>query len=584
MSIQSVDSQEPVRIGPILLRASKANARNSTMSLPMMIGTIVDSRQVLTMNNTVVDPEASRRGGIIHLPIEVPMWHGNGKTSSLWVPRFWHTYQGPKIQLHPIAGIANSVARACEEFKQSKRTEVSLRRLVNAYWTTLMQFACGKQGLLSTSVLGCRVMDSGRAVLIPNGFQDPFSVGLPQEMMSRIRVEEGDVVIVGRDPTIWHGSIEILRAFAVTTDCIELHPLVFKQFNADSDGDEVYVMRIPTTPGAREAAIDRIGTFTKEHAVWPPYLREGGQGKEVNWATVEEESLVRCRMTGFSISPKDVLDESEHIRSLCARTGKDVSAECKKIANGISPEEVERYIQDQNDANLKMKLGLGPVGQLCTRIVAICGMNENLIGSASYISEHLSQEVLDQKHTVTTNRVVYDAQQIIDLFHRRGIFVSATLEEAIEVLESIGLKKKRCVPFMAYLWYGYPTMCAMFDLCKDPKQYEASMKIIQMIFSSSSFARIAARLVKMWNTTEETFKASVQSYSFPIDKIFIAHYPAAGATEAAAETRTKVRKHLCKRIFVEGHEDSRGPSRIAMRTSLRRRDPTLRTNNEVQSV
>lgn len=64
---------------------------------------------------------------------------------------------------------------------------------------------------------------------------------------------EGKVVLLGRQPTLHKFSLRAYRVKITYTRAVEIHPLVCKGYNADFDGDQMYVVGLLTNEACEEA-------------------------------------------------------------------------------------------------------------------------------------------------------------------------------------------------------------------------------------------------------------------------------------------------------------------------------------------
>lgn len=141
----------------------------------------------------------------------------------------------------------------------------------------------GKHGLIRDKMLGKRIDFSGRSVITIDPFMSIKDIGIPKDMlpklyrssimrspkgkqdptryipqdnkdtseacMSTIRSEQllsKVKIITGRQPTLHKPSMRAFNPVPVDSRSIQLNPLSVIGFNADFDGDQMYV-RIPTT-------------------------------------------------------------------------------------------------------------------------------------------------------------------------------------------------------------------------------------------------------------------------------------------------------------------------------------------------
>ena len=148
----------------------------------------------------------------------------------------------------------------------------------------------GKQGRFRQNLLGKRVDDSGRSVIVVGPELKMYQCGLPKEMAlelfkpfvmkdlvqkgiasnikaARKKVErastevwdsletviKGHPVLLNRAPTLHRLGIQAFEPVLVEGHAIKLHPLVCTPFNADFDGDQMAVHLPLSTEAQREA-------------------------------------------------------------------------------------------------------------------------------------------------------------------------------------------------------------------------------------------------------------------------------------------------------------------------------------------
>lgn len=442
---------------PIRMIADGPQGKIITDATAIFVGAVIDERQVVDIKDTVLDPEICKNGGWIDLPIECFDFSG-ALVKRLYYPAFDHQRQGRMINLNRMAMFANRLLRCIESFREGLATPKALAEMVLVYQLGAIRGLGGKNGVVNNNVVASRISHSGRAVVLINGDRAPEIVGIPKFIMRKMGLEDGDLVFVGREPTIWHGSIEVLRARGTNRVAIELHPLVFKQLGADCDGDTVYVYAIPKNAECQEEAAKQILGFTKGFAKWPAFMRMNHPDETVNWDTATEDSQERTKITGFSVTPREILKQGDRLKKLCSVMGKDVADECLKIAKGIDETELRKYVLDQNEALLHMKLWIGPIGSISNRLRVFAGTNAKLLASASYMSERLQQMLLDTKHHIGKKKG-YGPTDVIEILNRNGRYNAIGgqyLEDVVDELEKMGMNRKQVWPIMAHLWLVYP--------------------------------------------------------------------------------------------------------------------------------
>jgi len=399
------------------------------------------------LEGTPLDPKIEEFGAVIRLPATCLDWQ-NREVTETWLPPLAAIREGEVVVLNPIQGSAQSLLVAIENFK-SKDIEVpQLTRALISYQHTAINQLFGRRGMIAKHVMSSRMKRSGRAVLLPRAGGDPLYCELPAWMMTALKLKEGDYVVVGRDPTIWEGGIEILKAISCESNVIRLHPLVFAQLGADCDGDQVWVLAVPRS--LREEAKNQLGSFMKRTAKWPKPYNE--QGSDVDWGRVEFDMTYRAAPSGFSVGPEDILNDSEAFDRVERITGKELKDECRSTALGLSKDEWKRITLEVNDAQLRMKVGMGPVGAAAMAVRILAGDNPRVRRSASLISERIEQKLLDSKRAKEAGDR-FSHTTALDIVQMRNDWVDVDEDEAVNGLAAcLGLKPSDVRPIIKEIW------------------------------------------------------------------------------------------------------------------------------------
>ena len=114
-----------------------------------------------------------------------------------------------------------------------------------------------KTGLLRRGLRGRHNNSVARSVIAPDTSLKLEQVGLPGVTMDELGLEEGEVVVVNRQPTLRPSNVIALSAYRHDGDHVALHPLMAKQLAGDFDGDEVTV-HCPVSKGAANEAWKRL--------------------------------------------------------------------------------------------------------------------------------------------------------------------------------------------------------------------------------------------------------------------------------------------------------------------------------------
>lgn len=114
-----------------------------------------------------------------------------------------------------------------------------------------------KMGIIRRGLRGRHNNAVARAVIVPDTGLGLEEVGLPERMMTELGLEDGDVVVVNRQPTLRPHNIVAARARQHPGDHVALHPLMSKQLAGDFDGDEI-TLHCPTSHAAAHDAWERL--------------------------------------------------------------------------------------------------------------------------------------------------------------------------------------------------------------------------------------------------------------------------------------------------------------------------------------
>lgn len=557
---------------PIRLLQTSAQGFMLTDAAAVFAGTQLDERSIIDSTETVLDPNICRNGGWIDLPMPCPDY-ATRMIKRLWYPAFENQKQGRVITLNRMAIAGNRLLRIIQSFNEGLIPDDYVKRGVVSYQRQAILQLGGKSGIVNSNIIAGRVGFSGRGVLVVNATHSPEIVSLPVDMMDALRLENGDLVILGRQPTIWGGSIEVVRARPSRSYCIEVHPLLFKQLGADCDGDTVYVYAVPKNPDCQAEAAEQILGFTKTFAKWPSYLRLNDPSEYVDWDSVEEDSKARCTITGFSISPEDVVNQSESLKRLCKTTGKDVSGECLEIVKGIEVSRYKTYVEDQNTALVTMKLGMGPIGSAANKLRLVAGVDRCLLESASYLSERLQQILLDTKHTVG-RRETYSIDDILAMLNKAEQYREMTLFDVIEELSRVGIDRDRVWPIMSYVWIVWPLTRAVrqvFSGISESRMKRMEFYVRDFIDTKNidlTMKKILATGKIFKPVTEKELVAAFYENSVGISKICGLEFPMAVLASDRVMADVSKSIEIATRLFANKERDASGITRLALEEAM----------------
>lgn len=567
---------------PIRMIAHGPQGMTVTDAAAIFVGAVIDERQVVDVKDTVLDPEICKTGGWIDLPVPCVDFKG-ARIERLYYPAFDHQRQGRMIHLNRMAVLANMVLRAIVSFKEGMATEQVIQKMTLVYQLGAVRGLGGKNGVVNNNLVASRVSNSGRAVVLINGDRSPEIVGIPSQIMRQLKLEDGDLVFIGREPTIWHGSIEVLRAKSTNRYAIELHPLVFKQLGADCDGDTVYVYAVPKNAECQAEAAEQVLGFTKTFAKWPAFMRMDDTSETVDWPTAKEASHERSKITGFSVTPREILQQGERLKKLCTVMGKDVADECLTIAKGIDEPSLRKYVLDQNNALLHMKLWIGPIGSMSNRLRVFAGTSPKLLASASYMSERLQQMLLDTKHYIGRKQG-YGPTDVLQILNRRGRYEGvggAYLEDVVNELVKMGMDRDQVWPIMAQLWLVYPVTKAFNHLYEKkiretaPDAHMGNFRMQRLQRQISDFLvkpdmkrhlEIVRRNCAIYGiqVSMPDMREAYKSFAVGLTEICARDYPLMMLMNDRVMSSSQSAFEVAQRIFVNGVKDAGGVTRLAI--------------------
>lgn len=403
----------------------------------------------LHADRSVLDPLLGAISSDIDLPEEVET-SLSGPVTSVTYPGGYATISGGSYVLTDLHVACNNLLRIIEDYTDEDHTK--LTKSVEQYHTALALTLVGKKGLLNRQVLTSRVGKSIRAVAVACADRSPEWIGLPSRAMSSIGICEGDLVTFCRFPILTDGGVEVVRAYPRNDDAISVHPVLHEQLNLDHDGDEIPVWAVPREHYLEaEAAI--VSYYKGKDSKKMPYPVAKTKGDSWDASTpvdrIHQDVVTGLAPTGASISPLDIIDGN--VDWYEKASGKDLLEDTREIINGLSLEQIRERVCHVNKANLIMKRYVGPAGALGTaiKVVALRSGDQDVLVSAMYINERLTQSLMDAKHNVGST----DQQefiQIMDALNLTGPMQCATRAQVVKKLTSAGMDEQKVKPFCDY--------------------------------------------------------------------------------------------------------------------------------------
>ena len=526
------------------------------------LGFVIDPAMIVDRTDTVLDPRVVEGGAWVGLPLPV-YDYANKPIQELWIPPIMPLEDRGMWAIHPVTWTANQVLRVRDQMLAGTSKPPALQKMVARYQAVAERELIGKTGLIRNVVVSARMQKSGRAVLIPDGNYHPREVGIPGRFFNDMEISHHDLILIGRNPTIWSGSLEVMLARKNPHDAVALHPLMFWQLGGDCDGDDIYFVPIPKAERCQEEARARMMEFCYQHSTWRKQALELVADEQVDWENPTQDTKRRFQITGFSISPEDVMrhDERPDVWSTIERTsGKaDLGGQCSAIAQGLLPEQVRAILIEKNNETLRMKKHLGLIGLACNRMKVLAGRVAQWVESANYASERFQQILLDSKHLGET----YSVFDVLAVLNKRGKWQRASVQDAMLFFECLpDLEPEKIRPIIEAIYVAHPMMMALDSLLPATVSRRPYFQILRkmggispkLILSSIKLRLEKDGLVKH----EKRLQRLAYEYSTGLTNMAAQFYP---LHEAIASRKPK--RSLTKRILHNRDIDPDGPCRQA---------------------
>lgn len=525
------------------------------------------------VSGTLIDPEVLKTGCRINFPKDVTVPDAFGRMIRfIQVPSLSPDGRveksGEMVFLHPITVAANQLLAYFEQTEGNIDIR-NVERLVKLFYWSLIDRVTGHRGVVATNVSGTRMAHSGRLVLIPQIDREPEWVGISAHAMERAKIKEGDLVIVFRDPVIWVGSMEVLKAYPVQEDVIKLHPLLFKQMGADCDGDQVAFVKPPEDEGVKEEMQENLLRHCKQHAKWPKHLCPGGLSEKPDWDNIVEDTRKRFVVSGMSYGPGDVRGWSkvpanvQQLEELLNKPGRalrnrDISKD---------PEIRKQIMLETNYANLFMKGYLGVVGATARRLLLVMGEDNWLKAAVNRCSEKIQQDTLDSKHHVGEAKRASPID-IMEMFERRGTWKTSSTENCVELLVKAGLTEEDSRRIILHFRVEIPLQLFVEVNLPEKKVYYFD-KIRSLIMDDNGNARtkvniravldeIAVDLSKKLDKKigiSSVLEEIKNQYSVGLTNLIDMHYPGAALIHKSTSSDMDRAVAFYKHVFHQKRED-----------------------------
>lgn len=453
---------------------------NVVKNIPRVIS--IDA--VVNPSDTILSDEFQKNG--YKLEFETAIEGISGPITSLTIPPCPHFINDGMIIIDDIAIKLNNILRVIELIKKGEKEHKHLVKSVKSLQALVVSKIVQKDGILNREILGSRMNNTARGVLTPSCGLPPEFVRLPYKIKSTLKLKKGSLVIVGRDPTIWDGSIEVLKATFWRHKSIGLSPLVYKQMGADNDGDTVWVLKVPKSEKCQLAASRELLGFTKKSVSSISRANVGSPPEPFYWDSGSSEEIL-TKTTGFSISPLDIINQTENTSKFELAIGKKIQDEALKISKGLSDQEFKDWLITVNLALLVQKKYLGPAGAASNKLKLIGTIHPLLLKSANYVSERLQQCLFDFKGTINSNNNNVDIFDFLNIVTMKRDYKNTYINQvghtqAINRLRDYGLDVELAAPIITYIYtvHGILDYCASLVPMSKLKEQDVFNNIINL--------------------------------------------------------------------------------------------------------
>jgi len=251
--------------------------------------------------------------------------------------------------------------------------EYAIQSSYNRLQAAIEKMLLGRKGVIDEHILAARVPNSGRLV-ITVGTNIPFGyIGIPRIVAQDVNIAEGDIVVFGRQPTLWHKSVMSAHVIYVDGLAMKLHVSYCKPLGADFDGDTCWFWAPKTEEGRKDALIKcHVSRYCSIEQLGKELDPRQDDPKKYD---IDSWVVTRYReVEGFCPSLDDI---SQHM--LLSREDGDFKGLCDEV---------------MSNQHL-VKIGVGMAGQQFYNATAIC---PDVLTEILPFCERLSQGCLSAKH------------------------------------------------------------------------------------------------------------------------------------------------------------------------------------------
>lgn len=463
-------------------------------------------------SNTVLDKE----GGVIAFPIPFLNWAGKNhldkiredllefakyypdnmenapswvteiyQDKTLWTNGFPVVYREPYVDFERIymdtfqSEVNNLIAVTSEP--NYAWAQKSLFRV----YECLQKETYGKSGILTRKILGYRVPGSVNFICTIDSQLMENQVGIPASHAFNSGIEDGDFVIIIRNPVLHHLSVLVMRAVV----CDQYHgalPLhAFHGLNADCDGDMISVTRIPdefTDSPENVKLLNSIASSNFKESKLHGSLQFAAAGIKDPY----QQHITLLNVGGMTFGPSDVidLDNSPFVKQLKETKAKKLKPNVQETFFGDVNLEDSSMAIVKEQAAIKLKLGMAGWVGTCALIVAGIRPSKEMVRAGYYLKESLSQKVLDCKH----GEDLSELEMVISALTKSGDFKKASVDECLSALAGAGMDVEVIAP--------------MLDFCHPYSITSSATYNSPMFVASTSWRRTDAMEI-LFNSTKQ---------------------------------------------------------------------------------
>ena len=230
------------------------------------------------------------------------------------------------------------------------------------------------------------------------------------------------------------------------------------QLGGDHDGDQVWGYKVPTRFSAD--ITDSISWSTEKYSKWGTNFNDEQGTNEPAWPIEDfkHDEASRIKTTGLSISPSDIVNNTPALKRVMTYCGKGTrargKAEYSELLKACKGQAISKWLEETrmiNMANLAMKVYMGPVGLLSTRLTVLGHNEEHIAEACDLLAEKCSQSLLDAKHLSLEDLKNFKPDTIFKILNMTDRTIKSSAQMYKKLADILAIDE-RIKPLVDFLW------------------------------------------------------------------------------------------------------------------------------------